>query len=126
MLFPLERLDWNADYRAEVIMRIGEERLVKRWDFSTRGTPAPLIRIGELTEKLSLPVNQDVVIYYPPTRDEPYTLEELVSYHGNAVELDFEGLDYNTARIRFNAGECEAVEWRFADGKRVDVELQGC
>ncbi|MEJ2310511.1 MAG: CAP domain-containing protein [Gammaproteobacteria bacterium] len=126
VLFPLERLDWNSSYHAEVVMRIGEERVTKRWDFSTRATPAPLIRIGELTERLSLPVNQDVVIYYPPTRDEPYTLEALVSYHGTGIELDFEGLDYNTARVRFNAGQCEAVEWRFADGKRVDIELKGC
>jgi hypothetical protein len=126
VLFPLERLDWNSSYRAEVVMRIGQERVTRRWDFTTRATPAPLIRIGELTEKLSLPVNQDVVIYYPPTRDEPYTLEALVSYHGTGIELDFEGLDYNTARVRFNAAQCEMVEWRFADGKRVDIELEGC
>lgn len=126
VLFPLERLDWNSSYRAEVVIRIGQEQLFRSWDFSTRATPAPLIRIGELTQKLSLPVNQDIVIYYPPTREEPYTLEALVSYHGSGIELDFEGLDYNTARIRFNAAQCEAVEWRFADGKRVDIELEGC
>jgi hypothetical protein len=125
-LFPLDRLAWNGSYRAEALLHIGGETVTRGWDFSTSSTPAPVILIGELTEKLSLPVNRDLVIYYPPTRHQPHTLEELVSYHGSGVELDFEGLDYNTAKIRLNTGQCQAIEWRFADGKRVDIELEGC
>lgn len=125
-LFPLDRLAWNGSYQAEAVLTIGGEKVTRRWDFSTSSTPAPLIMIGELTEKLSLPVNRDLVIYYPPTKHQAHTLEELVSYHGSGIDLDFEGLDYNTAKVRLNAERCGAIEWRFADGKRVDVELKGC
>ena len=126
VLFPLERLEWNTLYHAEVVLSLGGSVFEKRWSFTTRSTPAPLIRIGELTQSVQMPLNRDVIIYYPPTRHEPYTLEKLVSFHGNGIELDFEGLDYNTARVRFSGSQCSDVEWRFADGKRVNIELKGC
>ena len=126
VLFPLERLDWNTRYHAEVVLSAGGSVFEKRWSFTTSSTPAPLIRIGQLTEALQLPLNREVVIYYPPTQHEPYTLEKLVSFHGAGVELDFEGLDYNTAKVRFSGSQCSDIEWRFADGKRINIELEGC
>jgi len=109
-----------------VVLSLGGSEFEKRWSFTTRGTPAPLIRIGELTQSVQMPLDRDVIIYYPPTRHEPYTLEKLVSYHGADIELDFEGLDYNTARVRFSGSQCSDVEWRFADGKRLNIEFEGC
>jgi hypothetical protein len=126
VLFPLDRLEWNTRYHAEVVLSLGGSIFEKRWSFTTSSTPAPLIQIGRLTQNLLLPMNREVVIYYPPTEHEPYTLEKVVSFHGTGIELDFEGLDYNTARVRFSGSECSDIEWRFADGKRINIELEGC
>jgi hypothetical protein len=67
-LFPLERLEWNTDYRVEVeyTSNLGEETLI--WHFKTRDLGVPLFTVQGDNEEIL--ISSDIftfVVYVPPT-----------------------------------------------------------
>jgi len=102
-LFPLERLEWNTDYRVEVeyITNLGEETLI--WHFKTRDLEVPLFTVqGENEEILISPDMFTFVVYVPPTVTFP-----------------------KIGRINYIFPSKTAVETLFEDGNTLWINLLG-
>ncbi len=66
-LFPLERLNWNSNYRAEFIYTEDNELKNKTWFFKTRATLYPYYQVESNNQTLQVISGKPYVIYIQPT-----------------------------------------------------------
>jgi hypothetical protein len=125
-LFPLQRLEWGADYRAWFDFRVdGEPRRVE-WTFGTRGKGLITLRAEADHSRFTLRNGADYLLYLPPHEDEPHTVLSLRLSHLRSTRVDTQVLDPNTLRVRLEAPLCDRVGLSFADGRRVELVPAGC
>lgn len=98
-LFPLQRLQWNTQYRAEVDYRVGEESYNLNWQFTTEKLPMPMFIINHDTQPIKLEHNQAVAFYVPPrgARDGQGSVRTTTSM---GMRLDVQIYDNHTLIVK--------------------------
>ncbi len=95
-LFPLERLAWNTEYRAEVRYSANNSSQSLSWTFRTRDPGMPIISAAAQGESFAQPAHSGrFAVYVPPTAKLP----SISSYNylfSNGLEAGIELLDGNT------------------------------
>ncbi len=125
-LFPLQRLDWGADYRARFDLRIDGEPRRLEWTFGTRGKGIQTLRADADHSRFVLRNGVDYLLYLPPREDRPHTVLELRLAHLRSTRVDTQVLDPNTLRLRLEAPLCDRVGLSFSEGRRVELVPAGC
>ncbi len=92
-LFPLERLDWNTWYRAELAYSIEGTEHSKIWRFRTIDLGVPVYTVTGSGEVLTVAPGSKFAVYVPPTSEFPSW-----QFHGTCHHMSFssEGVDPNT------------------------------
>jgi len=123
-LFPLQRLDWDTNYRVEVqyTASSGTETLI--WSFKTKSLGMPMFTVESSGEKLSVPVNQAsaFAVYVPPTAGSSEIGR--ISYRfpgGVTVNTAFE--DGNTLLVGISANLGDEITFTMADGRKFVVQI---
>ncbi len=95
-LFPLERLDWNSTYRAEVNYTInGESAASKSWQFTTRKLAYPLVKVAAETTRLNIKNTISTAFYFVP--NSPFdTIQSVATRFPEGMIVAFEFIDANT------------------------------
>jgi hypothetical protein len=125
-LFPLQRLDWGADYRVWFDVRVDGEPRSLEWTFSTAGKGIDILRADAGYSRFALRNGVDYLLYLPPREDEPHTVLELRLSHLRSTRVDTQVLDPNTLRVRLEAPLCDRVGLSFTEGRRVELVPVGC
>lgn len=125
-LFPLQRLQWGADYRARFDVRVDGEPRRLEWTFSTRGKGIETLRADADYSRFVLRNGVEYLLYLPPREDRPHTVLQLRLAHLRSSRVDTRVLDPNTLSLRLEAPLCDRVGLSFADGRRVELVPAGC
>ena len=115
-LFPLQRLDWNRWYRAEVLLKANRKQVSFRWKFKTKNLAVPIFRITAQNERLLLKAHQTYAIHIPPSPRFPVIKHlrwEATSTSTNQIEWE----DKNTILVALSGDRCEEIRFKL-DGNR--------
>ncbi len=93
-LFPLKRLEFDTQYRAEVIYRVKnkEERLT--WAFTTQKPMVELHRVESKNATVHLEKGKSHILYFPP-HDEHDMLKNIQF----PTDVDIKFIDHNTLEL---------------------------
>jgi len=115
-LFPLNRLEWDTEYRAEIALKAKGHTLSKTWRFRTEKAPYPMFVINGRNENLQLVSNKRYMIHLPPERQYPY-MEKLRWESMSDVKTSVAWQDRNTIIVELKGKECESTHF-FLNGDR--------
>jgi len=118
VLFPLERLEWNTQYRAEV--KYDDQTL--SWRFQTKSPGAPLFTIEGNSEVLKVPPNADFAVYLPPTQRYP-DLGQLNYKFNQGVEVKASFKDNNTLLLNLSGKTGQKATFTLSGKRDFSVEL---
>jgi PKD domain/Cysteine-rich secretory protein family len=123
-LFPLKRLEWNTEYRAEVeyLDQQGANHQLT-WQFKTRDLGVPVYTVAAQGDLLQIPngINQ-FAVYIPPTSNYPYIGESQFSYPSN-THLNTESVDANTLLITFSGQVGQQANFTLSGGRKFTLQL---
>jgi hypothetical protein len=125
-LFPLERLDWGARYRAVVDGIVDGRSRRYAWSFETLGGDTPLLSAPAERQRFVVQSGVDYLLYLPPSEDGPHTVLRTRVEHRRGNRLELKVVDPNTLRIRVEARRCDLMRLGFDDGRRVELIPAGC
>jgi hypothetical protein len=110
-LFPLERLDYESQYKAEIVyVHEGEEETIS-WYFFTEIPKDPLRIITLKEESISLFVEQSYTLYFKPLDSKD--ILESIRFPANVT---IERLDNNTLKLSIPN---EKRDFKIISGNRV-------
>lgn len=93
-IFPLERLEYNHTYRAELYYEAkGEKRRIS-WHFSTKEIREELVTITENSDEITIEAKKSYVIYF-----QPLHANDLIKDMLFPVDVDVQFLDNNTIKL---------------------------
>lgn len=126
-LFPLERLDWNTRYRAELtysaqLLNGTTETRNLAWEFNTRQSGQPLYEITTQGETIKVPSDSTLAVYYPPISSE---VNSRVRWsYSNGMTVKFSYIDSSTTfQISVSGVDGNRATFEFTDGRSFSVEI---
>ena len=93
-LFPLNRLEFNSEYRVELKYIADGKEFTKEWKFKTLKPKGRIHKIPENEATLYLTKNSDYILYFPPKHSRDL-MRDIV--FPSDLNIDF--LDHNTIKI---------------------------
>lgn len=126
VLFPLERLAWGTEYRAEVVARLDGIGRRFDWSFETRGGDIPLLTADADFQRFTVRSGAEYLLYLPPQQGRPGSVSTTRSTHRRGNRVILELLDPNTLRLRVEAPHCDTLRLAFDDGRVVELQPVRC
>ncbi|SFV71088.1 putative periplasmic protein [hydrothermal vent metagenome] len=96
-LFPLERLDYESHYTAEVSYKHKGQAHTLSWQFTTKIPKEKLLVIQEKKAKIHIELNESVLLYFKPLH--PHDVLESIYF---PADISLERLDNNTFKLTMN------------------------
>ena len=127
VVFPLQRLAWDTDYRVEAVVRVDGERRAFDWSFRTAAPDGELLELDQRMPYHVIEPGVQYAIYAPPPTF--HRLADGVSWRYPAgVELETRFQDGNTLVLTVHGRACAPIELRLEDGThRLDPSAaSGC
>ncbi len=104
-LYPLERLEWNTEYRVEASYTANDNTETLSWHFCTRDLGAPVITTAAQGENFIQPAQAGTfVVYMPPSAD----LQVMTGYSSrfsNGIDINIDIIDGNTLKLDVNRAQ---------------------
>lgn len=125
-LFPLQRLDWGAQYRAEARLTLDGEPTLIDWHFKTRRADVPLIEVAGDYERHRFDAGKPFWLYLPPRRGQPQTVLSSRSVYPRGSRVQVKVVDPNTAEITIETRSCDRVSVTFEQERTVELMPNGC
>jgi len=94
-LFPLKRLKYDTEYRAEIIYRSGGRKKRSSWRFHTRRPLEPMFRIEKKEGTITIKSGKSYLVYLVPMSGH-----DIVKGVTFPEDVDVTFLDNNTLRIK--------------------------
>ena len=94
-LFPLERLDWNTSYEAEISYTLNGISQSKKWQFTTRIPAGKLQKIGINETEIKITSSSQATLYFVPSGPNDI-IKTASTQHTKNVDLKIKYLDRNT------------------------------
>ena len=108
-IFPVKRLDWSKQYRAQVSYRVGSREHVKIWAFRTRDLNVPTYELRSDNEVIKEKSGNAFAVYLPPKHQNDAELAYSTRYRGLSA-LDVQIIDGNTLMIKATgSGDAEII-----------------
>ena len=97
-LFPLDRLDWATQYRAQADLDSGRGREKLTWQFTTLDPGADWYKLTGAGELVAIPNGGRAALYFPPTADHPL-LGRIKFSTPTTMNLAVKQVDLNTVIV---------------------------
>ena len=98
-IFPVERLDWSRQYRAEVDYMVQGGSETKSWNFNTRDLNVPIYDVSVAQGVISESSGNTFTIYLPPKHHNDAEMSYGTRYRGLSA-LDVKIIDGNTLMVK--------------------------
>lgn len=115
-LFPLERLDYNTIYRAELSYVQDGAVLNKSWNFTTKDLGATVHKINATGDALTASSGEAFYVYVVPTQDNP-RINDLRAIIPFGLILDHEFEDSNTLKLNLTGDSGSRIDFIFDEGE---------
>ncbi len=97
-LFPLDRLAWGGQYRAELFYQEdGTDKQIV-WRFSTKSAPYPYYQVITKDSTFDIKSGQTYLLYLPPENCSDTMAQYSISY-SSGLTLEYAFYDYNTIKL---------------------------
>ncbi|MCB1724418.1 MAG: CAP domain-containing protein [Gammaproteobacteria bacterium] len=125
-LFPLQRLDWGARYRAVAELSLDGVTRELEWEFTTRGGDVPLLTVAERSQRFVVDRGVKYLLYLPPNTDTELTALSTQIEHRRGTRVSIDAVDANTLSVVVESPRCDRISLRFNDGRAVTLIPTGC
>ncbi len=102
-IFPLQRLEYNMKYRAEVMYTVKDKIKKHTWHFYTKRITEEFHTVDKLYDTLTIVPHQSYVIYFRPVDEH-----DLLTNLQFPEEVDIQFLDHNTIKLTLMSNEIDA------------------
>ena len=93
-VFPLQRLDYDTKYRAELIYEAGHKKRKLTWDFRTKKPLEKLYTITKKEERITLKSGKSYLLYF-----RPIDAHDVIGDIRYPADLSVQFIDNNTLRV---------------------------
>jgi hypothetical protein len=122
-LFPLQRLDWNSTYTAEVVYEYNGQVYSKIWKFTTKALPYPYYKITTTDETIYIQSDKTYAYYFVPQNANDLIKGYSYTYpSGDSVESGM--IDYNTVWIKVNGKSGDTFSFSFDNGDKLTLIIK--
>ncbi len=125
-LFPLQRLDWNQSYLANVKLRVNGALRILNWSFTTQDPGGALIYLDQSPNIIRITPGVNYALYWPPTVDLPTLPVQVKATHHPKIRVELTSIDLNTLRVRIQGKTCTPVTLQFSGIHKIDLLPTGC
>ncbi|MCB1801196.1 MAG: CAP domain-containing protein [Gammaproteobacteria bacterium] len=126
VLFPLQRLEWGAQYQAVAELTLDGKPREISWSFTTRGTQMRLLTAAAVSQRFVIDNDVDYLLYLPPAPEQALTAMKTRAEHHRTTRLELQPVDANTVRVRIDAPACDRIRLRFDSGREVSLIPSVC
>jgi hypothetical protein len=117
-LFPLQRLEYNQKYRAEVTYVLKGKKEILIWYFHTQKPTEEFHLITQKEETISIDHGKSHIVYFRP--HDPHDIIKNIQF---PTDIDISFLDNNTIKITLMSDEINAFDIT-SDTRRLHVEVK--
>ena len=122
-LFPLDRLEWNETYKAEVKYTYEGNDYNISWQFTTRALPYPYYRIDTSDETIYIDNNKTYAYYFVPTDGNDLIHSYKYTYpSGDSVETGM--IDYNTIWVKVEGNSGDEFDFEMDNGDKLTLIIK--
>ena len=93
-LFPLKRLEYDTQYRVEVMYTIKGKTHALNWAFNTRQPTEKLHRIESKNARIELAKGESHILYFPP-----HNAQDILKNIKFPADIDLQFIDHNTVKL---------------------------
>ncbi|MEO5331540.1 MAG: CAP domain-containing protein [Magnetococcus sp. YQC-5] len=122
-LFPLERLDYNTTYRAELSYIQDGVSKNKTWSFTTLNLGTAVYNIQGKNDTLIAASGKTFHIYIPPTTTSPTIGGLTYRYSNSAITITLDYVDSNTLKITCTGSSGDQIHFTINDGRTFSVKI---
>ncbi len=127
--FPLQRLDWNTNYRAKATVitnDLAARNSLKeiQWAFQTKNIETPLIIVNANQKQVDVPENQWFTLYHEPSKSVSRPMKEISAEWRKPAKVESTIIDMNTVKMKFENTRCKPVILSLS--QRSDIQLNTC
>ncbi|MCV6639444.1 CAP domain-containing protein [Candidatus Albibeggiatoa sp. nov. NOAA] len=125
-LFPLQRLEWNTRYRAELtysaqLLDSTTETKSLAWEFNTRQLGVPLYTVAQ-DDEIKVPSGSTFAVYFPPTTSTT-SASQLSWSFSSGMTVEPKIVDSSTLQIAVSGEDTQRATFRYNDGRQFSIEL---
>jgi hypothetical protein len=104
-LFPLKRLEYDTDYRAEIVYKEKGKKRSVSWHFHTRKPKEPMFRIAKREGSITIQKGRSYLVYLVPLNGH-----DMIKGVTFPEDVDVRFLDNNTLRITLMSDNAESFD----------------
>jgi hypothetical protein len=117
-LFPLQRLEYNQEYRAEISYTSKGKKETLIWYFHTRKPTEEFHLITQKEETISIDHGKSHIVYFRP--HDPHDIIKNIQF---PVDIDITFLDNNTIKLTLMSDEIDEFDIT-SDTRRLHIEVK--
>jgi len=122
-LYPLDRLEWNTTYSAEVSYEYNSQDYTISWSFKTRDLGYPVYRITTSDETVYVDSNKTNAFYFVPANGDDVITGYSYSYPGG-VSVSAKMADNNTLLINVLGESGDEINFEMNNGDKLKLIIK--
>ncbi len=118
--FPLQRLDWGANYRFQIdaLVNGGFQRYSSQ--FSTAGFNLPQYSVAADSDELKIAESR-FILYRAPDNQEAFPFQDVELSADRRTRIEARVIDPNTVELMIDGGGCAPVRLRTQLGRQITI-----
>lgn len=118
--FPLQRLEWGANYRYRVDALVNGAFRQFQAQFSTATFDIPLYSLSE-TDTEILVLENRFILYHRPDTADAFPFSDIELQGSRRADIEAKVIDPNTVELRLEGGGCSPVTLRSRLGDKITI-----
>jgi hypothetical protein len=122
-LFPLDRLEWNETYKAEIQYTYDGNDYSVSWQFTTKALPYPYYKISTSDETIYVENAKTYAYYFVPADGNDLIHSYRYTYpSGDSVETGM--IDYNTVWVKVTGNSGDEFDFEMDNGDKLTLIIK--
>jgi len=123
VLFPLNRLKWDSQYRVDIKYKHKSQTHRLQWTFNTTKPAHPLFTLKGHAETIGIKSGQSVLVYVPPTHGSA-SIGDINWSKPKRIKVKVStAIDKNTVKLTINGQHCDTVKFKISNNRSFNVKL---
>jgi uncharacterized protein YkwD len=121
-LFPLNRLDWNKNYKVKVVYDINNTEKTIEWNFKTEKLPYTYYKVDNASADIKVVSGKTYAVYFVPQNGNDVLGNVQCSYTSN-ISLEEGFIDQNTIYVKLTGDKGGYADCSFSNGNKLKLTI---